>query len=382
MNILFITDIAPFPVYGGERLRTYGLLKVLTKIFDKVVAVTGTTKNKSYSKAQFKSIDFYEFDFDTLLSQNRYINYLKKFRKDKKLCELLKKLLENNNIDIAYIDYHYYGQYINFFKSKGIPTIYGTHNVQSKLLYQRPTYTLKNKLSNFLEYSVYQLHERYFFKKANAIIAVSENDRQYYKNYIQASKIFVIPNFLIEEDYSLDDLNKKDYIIMTANFFTYANIAGLEWFVKNIWNNEIFKNEKLLLVGIGSDIVLEELKKKQIYSNNIKAIGSVDDLKPYIAQAKISIVPLLHGSGTRLKCIEAMALKTQLLSTGKGAEGVEHEGTIIIADTPELFTQNLKTILDGKIDYTQKGYDIFMKIYSLEPNISIFRKIIQKITSE
>ena len=77
-----------------------------------------------------------------------------------------------------------------------------------------------------------------------------------------------------------------------------------------------------------------------------------------------------------------MALKTQLLSTSKGAEGIEHEGSIIIADTPEQFKQKLKDILDGKIDETKKAYDIFMKTYSLEPNVSIFKRIIKNYCSK
>jgi hypothetical protein len=378
MTALFVTEIIPFPIRGGEKLRSYALLKILSGTFDKVIAVIGKTKNNAFRDYKFENIDFHEFDFTLILTKNKYINCLKIFKKEKKLIYLFEKLLGENFIDIAFIDYHYNGQYINYFKSKGIPVIYGTHNVQSRIAYQRPSVSLKNKFSSTLEYFAYVIHEWYYFRKADALIVVSSNDYQYYKRYIADSKIFVIPNFLLKEDYSLLNVEKSDYVIMTANFEAFQNIAGLDWFIKKVWTNKIFENNRLLLVGIGSDVALEKQNQFNILKN-IEAIGSVEDLKPYIAAAKVSVVPLLHGSGTRLKCIESMALRTQLLSTSKGAEGIEHEGSIVIADSPESFTKWLSDILNGEIDYTHKAYYIFINKYSLEPNHIIFKNIIKQI---
>ena len=378
MTIIFMTEISPFPVNGGEKLRSYGLLRILSRTFDKVVAIIGKVENKEFKNQNFSNIDFYEFDFEPHQIYKTYKSHLKKFKKDKNIILLFEDILRKYKIDIAYIDYHYYGQYISYFKAKGIPTIYGTHNVQSKITLQRPAVSFKNKFSNLIAYLVYQLHERFYFKKADAVVVVSVTDYNYYKKYITSSKIYVIPNFLVEQDYSHPEFKKKNYVIMTANFFAYQNYAGLQWFVENIWDCQTFKKEKLVLVGMGSDVALKKLKKQQMF-DNIEATGGVEDLKPYILQSKVSIVPLLHGSGTRLKCIESMALKTQLLSTSKGAEGIEHDGSIAIADTPENFKKQLKDIIDNKIDYTQKAYDIFIKKYSLEPNYQIFNKIIKNI---
>jgi glycosyltransferase involved in cell wall biosynthesis len=379
MTILFISQVIPFPVNGGEKLRTYAWCKILSEIFDKVVAVIGKTKNKDYEGYGFEKIDFHEFDFRSDLSYNKLINCLKSFKKDKRLISLFEKLLKDHQFDVVFIDYYYQGQYINYFKSKGIPVIYGTHNVQSKISYQRPSQSFVNKISNTLEYFLYAIHEWFYFRKADALIAVSEKDHQYYKKYIPDHKTFVIPNFLIEEDYGIKNNEKQDYVIMSANFEAFQNSAGLEWFIEKVWTNRIFENRKLLLVGIGSDAVFKKLNHDHLF-RNIEAIGAVDDLKPYIKAARVSIVPLLHGSGTRLKCIESMALKTQLLSTSKGAEGIEHEGSIIIADAPELFAERLSEILEGKIEYTEKAYTVFLNKYSSKPNTSIFMNIVKNIS--
>ncbi len=380
MNVLFVTEITPFPLYGGERLRSHGLLKILENSFSKVVAVIGKSEIDTPDNP-YRNIEFHEFDYKAILSKNKYVNCVNTFRRNKRLLALIDKLLVDNTFDVVLIDYYYYGQYIRYFKSKGIPVIYGTHNVQSNISAQRPSISLRNKISQAIETFVYYMHEHYYFKKADAIIAVSENDSAYYKQYMPARKVFVIPNFLVEEDYEVAKAVKEDYVVMAANFNAFQNIMGLEWFLENIWIDQRFKNRQLCIIGIGSDRIAKKSGKIQSFKN-IKALGSVENIKPYIAKARVSVVPLLHGSGTRLKCIESMALKTQLLSTSKGAEGVEHEGSIETADEIPVFIQRLLEILDGETDNTEKAYKIFLEKYSLAPNMKIFRDIVHQVQDQ
>ena len=65
----------------------------------------------------------------------------------------------------------------------------------------------------------------------------------------------------------------------------------------------------------------------------------VDDVRPLVASSKMSLAPIFSGGGTRLKILEAMALKTPVVATSKGAEGldVESERHLLIADTAPDF---------------------------------------------
>lgn len=380
MTILFVTEIMPFPVHGGERLRSYGLLKILSKTFSKVIAVIGKTHEACYQNYDFENVEFHEFDFESERSTNKYINCIKIFNRNRKLLKILDEILSNNRIDVTFIDYLYNGQYIKYFKTKRIPVIYGTHNVQSRISFQRPAASLRNRISIAIESLAFYIHEKMYFRKADAIVAVSENDSLYYKKYMPRENVFVIPNFLIEEDYKLNHVDKENYVVMSANFHAFQNLKGLQWFIEQVWIDNHFNDRLLYLVGIGSDTVLNRLFGERTFKN-IKVLGSVDDLKPHIARAKVSVVPLLHGSGTRLKCIESMALKTQLLSTSKGAEGIEHEGSIAIADDTVAFIHLLDEILLGKIDNTEKAYSLFLEKYSSQPNKATLKNIVQHICS-
>ncbi len=71
----------------------------------------------------------------------------------------------------------------------------------------------------------------------------------------------------------------------------------------------------------------------------VQLTGYVEDVRPLIASADVSVVPLRLGGGTRLKVLEAMALGTPVASTRKGAEGLDVEAGrhLLVADEPSDF---------------------------------------------
>jgi glycosyltransferase involved in cell wall biosynthesis len=71
--------------------------------------------------------------------------------------------------------------------------------------------------------------------------------------------------------------------------------------------------------------------------------GRVDDVRPYIAEATVYIVPLRIGGGTRLKIFEAMSMGRAVVSTTIGAEGlpVTASRDIVIADDPDRFASSI-----------------------------------------
>jgi len=89
---------------------------------------------------------------------------------------------------------------------------------------------------------------------------------------------------------------------------------------------------------------------KSLASESIIIEGEVDDAKAFINQHPITIVPLLSGSGMRVKILEGMALSRVVISTSIGMEGIDAKDKIEIikADTPEDFANNLHWILNDK----------------------------------
>jgi polysaccharide biosynthesis protein PslH len=81
----------------------------------------------------------------------------------------------------------------------------------------------------------------------------------------------------------------------------------------------------------------------------VSVTGSVPDVKPYLAAATVAIAPLLIGSGTRLKILEAFAMSKAVVSTSLGCEGlaVVSGKHLIVADQPEVFAQSIVDLLQN-----------------------------------
>ena len=77
---------------------------------------------------------------------------------------------------------------------------------------------------------------------------------------------------------------------------------------------------------------------------NVKIIGEVENAQEFINSKAVMIVPLLSGSGIRIKIIEGMASGKTVISTKIGAEGINYENgkNILIANTPYEFSEAIK----------------------------------------
>jgi polysaccharide biosynthesis protein PslH len=77
--------------------------------------------------------------------------------------------------------------------------------------------------------------------------------------------------------------------------------------------------------------------------------GTVSDVRPYVWGAKVSVVPLRIGGGTRLKIYESMAARVPVVSTRVGAEGLEvtHPENIRLADSPGEFARQCLELLES-----------------------------------
>jgi glycosyltransferase involved in cell wall biosynthesis len=79
----------------------------------------------------------------------------------------------------------------------------------------------------------------------------------------------------------------------------------------------------------------------------VEYTGYVDDIRTLVAESRVSVVPLRHGSGTRLKILESLALGTPVVSTTKGAEGlsVTSGEDILLRDDPDGFARGVVELL-------------------------------------
>jgi glycosyltransferase involved in cell wall biosynthesis len=85
--------------------------------------------------------------------------------------------------------------------------------------------------------------------------------------------------------------------------------------------------------------------------------GWVEDVRPYMADATVYVAPLRMGGGTRLKLLEAMAMRKPVVATSLGAEGypITDGREMILADTPTEFARAVVSLLNSPARCAELG---------------------------
>jgi glycosyltransferase involved in cell wall biosynthesis len=199
----------------------------------------------------------------------------------------------------------------------------------------------------------YEETESNFHKSLDAVITCSNNDKETLSKMNEGKLIIdVIPNgvkipeTIFNKDISADN---PEYILFCGSLWSIPNAEGLYWFCEKIWPlvTKELPALKLWVVGIG------ELSEKYNSIKNIANVvfaGTVPDVKAYYENSAIAVVPLLTGSGTRLKILEAMGIGVPVISTSIGAEGIDYTRgeNILIADQEEDFARQIIQLLQNK----------------------------------
>lgn len=138
---------------------------------------------------------------------------------------------------------------------------------------------------------------------------------------------------------------RENTLVFTGSFTYKANLDAAFFFLERIYPQIKARIPDLRVQIVGNlngiDIGSWPVDDDVIFT------GLLKDVRPIIARSWLSVVPLRIGAGTRLKIIESMALSTPVVSTSKGAEGLEvaHGENILIADDPASFAQAVVEVL-------------------------------------
>ncbi len=125
------------------------------------------------------------------------------------------------------------------------------------------------------------------------------------------------------------------------------NQEGLLWFFENVWGKILEKHPDLLFYLAGRNAPPHF---KVLPYPNVVYTGEVDNAYDFIRSKAVMIVPVLSGSGMRIKIIEGMALGKAIVTTSIGTEGIAttHGSDIFISDDPEEFARYVCSLIEDR----------------------------------
>jgi glycosyltransferase involved in cell wall biosynthesis len=161
------------------------------------------------------------------------------------------------------------------------------------------------------------------------------------------SRLFVVPNGTDTKFFKPNNGEvAENSVLWIGHMDVHTNKDAVLYFWKDIYPilKRKYPQVKMTFVGTAPPKEIADAAQKD---PQVRATGFVDDIRPYIDEAAIMVVPIRIGSGTRLKILDAMAMGKAIVSTSVGCEGlnVNDEKDILIADEPEDFANKAIDLL-------------------------------------
>ena len=364
MKILVLGNRFPWPLHDGGAIATYRLLKSLSRHGHEVLFYSYNTVKHNVSKAVIEK----EFSFCRTISVpldaslkrssavlNLFKNesyFIERYQKEETLFQL-EKLVEEEKFDLAILEGFYSQAFFKPLKGK-VPVVYRAHNFESQI-WQRLAENENSILKRiYLNIQVKRLkkEEINLLNEVNASIAISPSDELKFKEYSPKPVHLYLPGVEIQ-------INGKSKLQPHAIFHLgsmewEANQQGIEWFLRRVWPLVLAQHPELTFHIAGKGLLKDD---PRFFQQGVYNHGEVNDAKEFMLNHGICIVPILAGSGIRMKLLEAMNLGIPCVSTTVGAQGlsISSGNELEIADQPQEFAQKLIDLLNDRLKAIQIG---------------------------
>jgi len=212
---------------------------------------------------------------------------------------------------------------------------------------------------------------------------VSEAEKAILSRHICHPQILNITNGIEPEKYKPYLKGRKDEqsLIFVGGMFYYPYIDGMLYFCREIFPliRETCPQVKLYIVGSKPAGSIRRLDNDP----QITVTGFVEDVRPYIRQATVCVIPLRIAPGIQNKILEAMAMQVPVVSTTSGITGLlaKPNRDLLVADTPREFARRVVELLKDaglRKQLIHNSYQLIQDKYNWERNLAPLEDIINR----
>ncbi len=357
MNILVLSSIIPSPIWGAGS-RNYYLLKALASQHSVSLLALGeldkedVLKSVSHLEELVESVQVIPLPKVTSKRMHQLLDivYKKPYRLRLMTVEAMQRaineLFAHNSYDLVLFESVLMSDYQ---LPQRVKVVIDQHNIEFELslrTFEQERSWLR-KVYSWLEVVRLKPIELELCRKADLVLVTSERERLALQQMMPEGTFETIPNGVdIDKFRPLEDVKEiPGRIVFTGAMDYYPNSQAVLYFARKCWPliRERIPDASWCIVGRNPPPEVLELASLP----GVEVTGTVPDTRPYIAEASAVIVPLLIGSGTRLKILEAWAMSKAIVSTSIGYEGLdaipgEH---LVVADMPEAFEEAVISLM-------------------------------------
>lgn len=364
-RILYLTEVLPYPLVSGAKIRAYHVLRHLVSRHHVTLASFVRDDDRAEYVSHLRDLcqavhtvpmrrspvrDARAFLLSVLRRQPAII-----IRDEiKEMRVLLRRLVREQALDVAHADQTSMAQYALYARSCSggrLGLVLDAHNALYRVP-ERLAVHERNPLMRWLllrEARFLAQYEREAYAEFDEVVFVTEVDRQVLGGRIvnQDGGSTTIPICVdLEAEPAVERVSRPRAITSLATMFWPPNVEGVLWFGREVFPlvRAQVPDARFVVIGKKPPQEVQDLQSEP----GIVVTGYVADPMPHLAETAAFVVPLRAGGGMRVKILDAWRWGVPVVSTAIGVEGIDvRDGeNILLADTPDAFARVVVRLLN------------------------------------
>ena len=254
----------------------------------------------------------------------------------------------------------------------GCPIVLDEHNAEYLLQWRAARLDAYRPIAwhrafySLLQYRRLARYEAVVCSACQLVLAVSEEDRAALQAVAPRTPIAVVPNGIALQDYEdvrpYEAMASGVHFVFTGKMDFRPNVDAVLWFAHKVWPSlsQLLPHARFWIVGRDPVPAIRALARRP----RVCVTGAVQDARPYIAGATVFVAPLRMGGGTRLKLLEAAALRRPIVATPAACEGLPMRPgqDCLVARTADEFIRACHALVDDPGLAAQLGESAYQHV--------------------
>lgn len=370
MRILFLTQVLPYPLVGGAKIRAYYVLRQLAVEHDVTLVSFVRADDRAEDVAHLAEIctAVHTIPITRSMVKNGRAVLRAMLRGEPiviardhvpEMAALLKQLAAAAPFDAVHADQTAMAQYALLVRAAQSPrplTVLDQHNALYRVV-ERQARCETGPLKQTLwlgEARRLQRYEAHLLRTFDQVLTVSDVDRDALLDVLPVDDRTAVADHLHVLPICVDPAAQPPVapavaapeILHLGTMFWPPNVEGVVWFAREVLPRirERVPDVRFTIAGKQPPPLVEALAREP----GVVVTGFVPDPRPLLERCAVFVVPLRAGGGMRVKILDAWQWGLPIVSTTIGAEGIHLRAgeNILLADTPAEFADAVTAVLN------------------------------------
>lgn len=367
-TVLFISQQIPWPKNSGGNIRSYHVLEALGTSFDVSLVTSANTKAMAEEGREAlaglcKTIEVLPDPKSPsgaakarsfLASLASGVPAFVQHNYNRSIAEAVRRLAGSGKFDLIHLNHLDTVPYVG--SVSATPYVIDTHNILYDY-YARRSAQVTNPVAKSafaLEARRLRRYEHQALRRARLTLTCSREEKEMLMALDPELRVEVVPNGVDSRYFApvvSDAFDNPPDLVFLGDMAYPPNHDAAVGFVRAVFPELVRRVGQVRLVVVGKN-PQRELLGMATGRSDLLVTGFVDDVREYLGRARVFVVPVRYGSGTRLKVLSAFSMGLPTVSTTLGAEGIQcrNEHDILIADEPaEMATAVHRLLTDAEL---------------------------------